>query len=164
MDLLKSMSHNRSEVAQDFNPTFAAASPPYGGFSRAPRRAPSGSPPLDSCRICDARDWTSEVVTGATGERREATSKLAGDSESRRSTLIVRQFCVDMMDRRDGLVKSGGVSNTQQDCAIKMNATEETVEAVIIDETQGTYCCRRQCQERRAQKKRILMEALSGRQ
>lgn len=35
--------------------TLAAASPPYGGFSRAPLRAPSLSPPRNNCLICDAR-------------------------------------------------------------------------------------------------------------
>ena len=40
--------------------------------------------------------------------RREETSKLAGDSGSRRSTFIVRQFIVAMMASEEGREYVGG--------------------------------------------------------
>lgn len=74
--------------------TFACASDPYGTFSRAPLNAPSESPPLSSCFICVDNVCTSDADTEGLEGRREETSKLAGDSGSSRSTLIVRQFIV----------------------------------------------------------------------
>lgn len=78
--------------------TFAEESPPYGAFSNAPRNAPSGLPPLRICLICPESVWTSDVKTEATEGRREDVVKFAGDSGSRRSMFIVRQFAVAMID------------------------------------------------------------------
>ena len=78
--------------------TFALLSPPYGTFSSAPLNAPSVSPPRSSCFICPASDCTSEAETeGTEAGRRDDTGKLAGESGSRRSMFIVRQFDVAML-------------------------------------------------------------------
>lgn len=76
--------------------TLTAASPPYGAFSKAPRRAPSLSPPRSSCLICDERLWTSDAETEATAGASELVEKLAGDSGSRRSMLMVLQLTLAM--------------------------------------------------------------------
>ena len=77
--------------------TFPLSSAPYGGFSSAPRRAPSLSPPRSSCRNCWALFWTSAVDTGCTAGARELRSKLAGLSGSKASMLIVRQLMLAMV-------------------------------------------------------------------
>jgi hypothetical protein len=77
--------------------TLPFASPPYGAVSNAPRRAPSLSPPRSNCRTCCAIDWTSSVDTGATEGVSEVRSKLAGESGSRASTLIVLQLMSDIL-------------------------------------------------------------------
>lgn len=76
--------------------TLPLSSAPYGGFSSAPCKAPSLSPPLISCRIWPASDWTSAVDTGATVGVRVVRSKLAGESGSKASMLMVRQFTLAM--------------------------------------------------------------------
>lgn len=76
--------------------TFAFSSAPYGAFSRAPCSAPALSPPRNSWRICEASDWTSAVDTGLTEGASEARSKLAGESGSKASMLMVRQLTVAM--------------------------------------------------------------------
>lgn len=76
--------------------TFAPASPPYGAFSKAPRSAPSVSPPLSNCFIWPDNVCTSAAEIGATAGVREEMSKFAGDSGSRRSMFMVRQFVVDI--------------------------------------------------------------------
>jgi hypothetical protein len=78
--------------------TLPLSSAPYGGFSSAPCRAPSLSPPRSSCRICWALFWTSSADTGATAGVRELRSKLAGLSGSRASMLIVRQLMLAMAE------------------------------------------------------------------
>ncbi len=78
----------------DIRLTFAPASPPYGAFSSAPLKAPSLSPPRRSCFIWPERVWTSWAETEGTDGRREELSKLAGESGSRRSIFMVRQFAV----------------------------------------------------------------------
>lgn len=83
--------------------TFPLSSAPYGGFSSAPWRAPSLSPPRRSCRICPASDCTSAVETGATAGVSVLRSKLAGESGSNASILIVRQLSVAIVvDMRRG--------------------------------------------------------------
>ena len=78
--------------------TLPFSSPPYGGLSSAPCRAPSLSPPRRSCRICCEVFWTSAVETGATAGVRELRSKLAGLSGSRASMLMVRQLMLAMVE------------------------------------------------------------------
>ena len=74
--------------------TLAAASPPYGAFSSAPCSAPSLSPPRSSCFIWLERFWTACAEMAGMEGRREELSKLAGESGSRRSMFMVRQFVV----------------------------------------------------------------------
>lgn len=87
--------------------TLPFSSAPYGGFSSAPWSAPSLSPPLRSCRTWPASDWTSAVDTGATAGVRVLRSKLAGESGSKASMLIVRQLTVAMVgsSRRTGAMQ-----------------------------------------------------------
>ena len=77
--------------------TFPLSSAPYGTFSNAPVSAPSWSPPRDNCLICAESDWTSAVETGCTAGVKDERSKLAGESGSSWSMLIVRQLMFDML-------------------------------------------------------------------
>ena len=91
--------------------TFVWLSPPYVTFSSAPRSAPSASPARSNCRICPARLCTSDAETGATAGVREEVSKLAEESGSRRSMLMVRQLMVEAIVWDSGrwlLVVPGG--------------------------------------------------------
>ena len=85
--------------------TFACASPPYGAFSKAPLNAPSESPPRNSCLIWLDNVCTSEAETEGMEGKREDMSKFAGDSGSKRSTFMVRQFIVAMIAREEGLLE-----------------------------------------------------------
>ena len=49
--------------------------------------------------------------------KREETSKLAGDSGSRRSTLMVRQLIVAMIAREDGKVGVGRQAKSSAEAA-----------------------------------------------
>jgi hypothetical protein len=76
--------------------TLPFSSAPYGAFSRAPRSAPSLSPPRNNWRICEASDWTSAVEMGVTAGASDDRSKLAGESGSKASMLMVLQLTVAM--------------------------------------------------------------------
>lgn len=84
--------------------TLAAVSPLYGGYSKAPRKAPSLSPPRSCCLICDERLCTSDADTEGTVDERVAVEKLAGDSGSRRSMLMVRQLMFVMLSENRAVV------------------------------------------------------------
>ena len=58
------------------------------------------SPPRSSCLICEERFWTSERETGARVGRRDVRGKLEGESGSRRSIFMVRQFAVAIVLNR----------------------------------------------------------------
>jgi hypothetical protein len=93
--------------------TFPASSAPYGAVSKAPRRAPSLSPPRSSCLICVTVDCTWEVETGTTDGVSEDKSKLAGESGSSASMLMVRQLMLAMTTSHGGVVSQKTGSRTR---------------------------------------------------
>jgi len=71
--------------------TFPTTSP-YTALASASLNAPSESPPLRIPRTLPTRDCSSAPLTGCTPGVREARSKLAEESASRASMLMVRKL------------------------------------------------------------------------
>lgn len=91
--------------------TFAASVPLYTGVSRQLLSAPSASPPLSSCRTCEASARTSASAISGCGGRSVDVSKLTLESSVRMSMLTVRQASLReaavwcwMMDMLGGFV------------------------------------------------------------